>query len=485
MSSDRYAAWIADQIAQHEPSEDRNAMMRLAEATAALSTGAGMVFGMMMPPNLTRTDELREQALAMLRRWIPRLDEGATEQLAELATRARLPIDLGERRAAHAAERRAKLDARIAQSQKLDARFTDLERAIAENPEDTDAWLVLADFQQSKGDPRGELVALMLAGETAPAKHKAALKHLDRHHETLIGALLPHQKVHDGSGDDAFTWRRGYIHGATISCATDDTDESAAEILELLLHHPSGRFVHDLVIGFDGMPGDSDLGDVIRVLSETMVPSLRTLYLGDFEYPDQCEMSWFNVGDLGELWRALPRLAHLIVQGNMTLQDIAHDKLEKLELRTGGLPAASARAVSAARLPALRHLDVWYGSETYGGDASFLDVAPLLARHDLPALRHLGLRNCEFTDEICDGIVQARLLRQLEVLDLSMGTMSDTGVEAIVAHADAFAHLERLDVSRSWISAEGVARLRGIGPEIVAEDQQQGYADDRYVTVGE
>ncbi len=483
MSNDRYAAWIADQINQHEPSADHNAMMRLAEASAALTAGAGMVFGMMMPADLPRRDELREQALTMLRLWIPRLDEGATEQLAELATRAKLPIDLSARRQEHADRRRAALDARIAKSQALDARFTDLERAIVEDPEDREAYLVLADFMQSKGDPRGELIALQLAGETDAAKQKAAQKYLDAHHEVLIGALVPHQKVHDGSGDDAFTWRRGFIHKAIVSCADDDAEESASEIVELLLRHPSGRFLHELVIGFDGMPGDSDLGGVIRALAEQMVPSLRTLFLGDFEYPDECEMSWFEVGDLSELWRALPRLQHLIVQGNMTLGEIAHDKLERLELRTGGLPAAAARSVSAAKLPAIRHLEVWYGSDGYGGDSSVLDVTPLLARHDLPALRHLGLRNCEYTDEICDAIARSRLLRQLEVLDLSMGTMSDDGVEAMVAHADAFRHLKTIDVSKNWISNDGLAKLRKLGPTIIDDDQQSG--DGRFVSVGE
>ena len=485
MSNDRYAAWIAEKIGEHTPSEDHNAMMRLAESTAALSTGAGLVFGMMMPPNLPNREELREKALTVLKEWVSLLDERATEQLAEVATRAKLPLDLSERRAEHARRRRAKLDARIAQSQTLDARFTELERAIVENPDDREAYLVLSDFQQSKGDPRGELIALMLAGETDPAKEKAALKYRDAHHEALIGPLVPHQKVRDGSSDDAFTWRRGYIHKATISCP-DDGDEGAADILELLVHHPSGRFLNELVIGFDGLPGDSDLQSVIDILAHQMVPSLRKLHLGEFEYPEQCEISWFTVGNLAELWRAVPRLMHLIVQGaEFTLGDIEHDKLEHLELRTGGLPSAVARSVTAARLPALRHLEVWYGSETYGGDASFLDVAPLLERHDLSALRTLALKNCEFTDEICDGISRSRLLRQLEVLDLSMGTMSDTGVDAIVAHADAFKHLKTIDVSKNWITSEGIARLRTVGPQIIDDDQQEGDEDARFVSVGE
>jgi uncharacterized protein (TIGR02996 family) len=484
MSNDRYSAWIAGQIADHEPSADHNAMYRLAEATAALSTGAGMVFGMMMPPDLLNRDELAAQALEVLRKWIPQLDEGATEQLAELATRANLPLDLSARRAEHTAKRRAAIDERIAKSQTLDARYTDLERAIVENPEDRDAWLVLSDFQQSKGDPRGELVALQLAGEADEAKLKASKSYLQKHREALLGPLAEHEKVHDGSKTDAFTWRRGFIHAARLSCPDDDADASA--IVELLLRHPSGRFLSELTIGMDGIPSDGDLSSVIHVLAEQMVPTLRKLHLGDFEYPDECEMSWFNVGDLKELWRAVPRLAHLIVQGNFTLGEVAHDKLERLELRTGGLPAVVARSVSAATLPNIRWLEVWYGSEGYGGDASFFDVAPLLARHDLPLLRHLGLRNCEFTDEICDGIAKSRVLRQLESLDLSMGTMSDTGVEAIVAFAPAFKHLKTIDVSDSWISNDALAQLKKLGPTIIDHDQQEADGpEDRYVSVGE
>ena len=481
MSNDRYAVWIADQIAQHAPGEDANvnAWMRLAESAAALSTGAGLVFGMMMPPNLPRREELREQALAVLKTWVGLLDDGATEQLAEVATRANLPLDLAARRAQHAAARRAQLDARIAASQTLDARFTDLERTILDNPGDRDAYLVLADALQSKGDPRGELIALMVAGETDPAKGKAAERYLDKHREALLGPLAPHQK------HGAFTWRRGYIERARLPDA--DGEDSLTEVLELLLAHPSGRFLNELVIGLDGDAGDNSLQGAIDVIANSMVPSVRKLHLGDFEYPDECEMSWFHVGNLAELWRAVPRLTHLIVQGggDLAFGAIEHDHLQHFEVRSGGLPAALARAITAAKLPAIRHLEIWYGSEAYGGDASFLDVAPLLARHDLPALRHLGLRNCEFADEICDGIASSRLLRQLEVLDLSMGTLSDVGVEAILQHADAFRHLETLDVSQSWISSAALARLRTLGPTIVDHDQQGDPDDDRYVMVGE
>lgn len=487
--SDRYATWIRDQINDHAPSEDHAAMMRLAAACATLSTGSGMVFGMSMPAQLAQREELRDQALEMLRRWIPRLGPGAADQLGDLVARANLPIDLSARRDELAARRSAAVDAQLAQARAVDVRFTELERAICDDLDDVANYVVLADHLQREGDPRGELIALQLAGETDPKPFKASQKHLDAHHATLIGPLVPHQKVHDDSGEDAFIWRRGYIHRAKLSCPEDaDTDAAVPDILELLLRHPSGRFLAELVIGMHGS-FDSGLEDVVRTLAEHGAPALRMLHLGDFEYPDQSEISWFEVGDVSALWPAAPRLAHLIVQGaSIRLGAIAHPALARLEIRTGGLPADAARAIATMQCPRLAHLDVWYGEENYGGDATIDDIAPLLARTDLPALRHLGLRNSELTDELCARLPRSPLLKQLAVLDLSMGTLSDDGAQAIAAHADAFRHLAEIDVSRTYVTPAGLAALRAIGPQVIAsemrdgEDEGEGY---RYVAVGE
>jgi hypothetical protein len=40
-----------------------------------------------------------------------------------------------------------------------------------------------------------------------------------------------------------------------------------------------------------------------------------------------------------------------------------------------------------------------------------------------------------------------------------------------------------IDVSRSWITPDGLARRRTLGPTIINGEQQTG--DDRYVAVGE
>ena len=76
--------------------------------------------------------------------------------------------------------------------------------------------------------------------------------------------------------------------------------------------------------------------------------------------------------------------------------------------------------------------------------------------------------------------------RQLAELDLSMGTLSDDGARALLAHRDALAHLKQIDVSNTYVTEALVAELRQLGPAIVANDLREDEDPDyRYVAVSE
>ncbi len=47
-------------------------------------------------------------------------------------------------------------------------------------------------------------------------------------------------------------------------------------------------------------------------------------------------------------------------------------------------------------MPKIKHLELYYGTDEYGGDCSIAEVIPLLGRTDLPKLEYLGLKNSEF-----------------------------------------------------------------------------------------
>ncbi|HET7503617.1 MAG TPA: WGR domain-containing protein [Kofleriaceae bacterium] len=370
-------------------------------------------------------------------------------------------------------------------------RNPELEKAIELDPYDTSAYMVYADWLQGQGDPRGELISLQLAAESKRdgklARAAAAL--IERKADYFLGPLAPHTKTYDGNDRDAFTWRSGFIHAARLSYnhhASDDFEGSMAEVLELLLRHPSGRFVTELVFGFNNDPNEDTLDDLIAILARKAPPTLRKLHLGEFEYPDETEMSWYHVGNVGKLWKAVPRLRSLIVQGGeFELGTIELPELTHAEFRTGGLSKESARAIAKARWPNLESLEVWYGDDNYGGTATVNDAVALLARADLRKLTLLGLMNTSFTDELCGQLAASPLLPQLTTLDLSMGTMTDDGARALAASKDAFRHLV-LEVSDNYLTKAGLAALKGIAKTLVSTEQRDD--DDpeyRHPSVGE
>jgi hypothetical protein len=153
-------------------------------------------------------------------------------------------------------------------------------------------------------------------------------------------------------------------------------------------------------------------------------------------------------------------------------------------IECGGLAQENVRAIAAANLSELRELEVWFGREDYGGYADVLpDLAPILAGERLPKLERLGLRNAEFTDELCVVLADAPILPRLQRLDLSLGTMSDVGVSHLLARRDRFAHLQSLDVDQNFIT--DVTALDAIGTKIENSFQRTPYDGERYCAVGE
>jgi len=92
--SDRYAAWIRDKLAEHGPeaTSDPSASLQLAHAWAALSGQGKQIFGMEMPAELAEREALRDECLAVLKTWIPRLDKDTKEQLRHVLTGYAVPL---------------------------------------------------------------------------------------------------------------------------------------------------------------------------------------------------------------------------------------------------------------------------------------------------------------------------------------------------------------------------------------------------------
>src|SRR5688572_17539545 len=225
----------------------------------------------------------------------------------------------------------------------------DLEAAIAANPDDPDPYLVYADWLQSQGDPRGELIVVQHGWHQKPEFRKwQELTRLDanlqeKHAAALLGEFADKEKQKHVK----FTWHLGFWK--SVRLATEyDADEDITELLAKVLEHPSARFLQELTVGLASTDGENEYGSVIAALVEKKKPeTLRSLFLGDFEYPDETEMSWSHIGDASGLWGAFPGLRKVILQsGSMTLGKIDLPECREFQVRTGGLDAASIKAIT-------------------------------------------------------------------------------------------------------------------------------------------
>lgn len=110
---------------------------------------------------------------------------------------------------------------------------------------------------------------------------------------------------------------------------------------------------------------------------------------------------------------------------------------------------------------------------------------PLLEQGLFPKLVYLGLKDSEIQDEIAKAATDAPILDQLEILDLSQGTLSDEGAEALLA-SDRIKKLKHLDLSYHYMTNAMISRWNQSGMSVDVSDQQQSDEDDwRYPSLTE
>ncbi|MFJ6462918.1 STM4015 family protein [Streptomyces sp. NPDC091387] len=226
---------------------------------------------------------------------------------------------------------------------------------------------------------------------------------------------------------------------------------------------------------------------------------LRALFLADV-VGEECEVSWLDMCDITPVLDAFPLLEELVVRGGgdsvpseekLRLRPVRHEALRSLRFESGGLPGHVVRAVGACELPALERLEFWLGSAWYGGDATVEDLRPVLAGGGFPRLRHLGLQNSEIQDEIAAAVASAPVVAQLESLALSMGTLGDTGAEALLG-GQPLTHLTSLDLHHHYLGDPLMERFRELfgrsGTHLDLDEADSWDPEDdepRYVAVSE
>lgn len=279
-----------------------------------------------------------------------------------------------------------------------------------------------------------------------------------------------------------------------IGLSYDDYDSKKTwvEAFAAFLDHPDAAQATGLVVGaWDYESSNDRIDPVIQAIvdAKDKLPRLTALFLGDITY-EESEISWINQSDFTPLLEAYPQLEHFTVRGGegLKLRPIRHDSLQGFTIQSGGLDAEIVRAVCGCEFPALQHLELWLGTEEYGGNVRIEDLQPILSGQTFPHLRYLGLRDSDTADEVAQSLANAPILQTIRVLDLSLGTFSDAGAEALL-DSPQVKQLEKLDISHHYCSPSMVERLKQLPIEVEADDAQTADEYDgelsRYVAHGE
>jgi hypothetical protein len=285
---------------------------------------------------------------------------------------------------------------------------------------------------------------------------------------------------------DAVAWRLRYSW---------DSSEGMDQIWGRFLATVDTTRVSALVLGAwsEEMYEDDLAPELQRVIdAKDSFPALRAFFLADL-ISEENEISWIEQTDLSPLLSAFPALEELGARGaHREFTPLRHSSLRTLRLESGGMAAAVVRGISESELPALERLELWLGSDSYGGDATVADLAPLLSGTRFPALRHLGLQDSEIEDAIAEAVAHAPVVPSLQSLALSMGVLTDAGAEALLS-GQPLTHLKQLDLHHHFLTDAMVQRLRedlepaGVELDLSEQETPEGY-DGRvwhYVAVAE
>jgi uncharacterized protein (TIGR02996 family) len=341
-------------------------------------------------------------------------------------------------------------------------RNPELEAAVILNPNDDATLLVLGDWLQAQGDPRGELVALQHAqrDEKDPMKFLAKKKHVEAHYATheaaILGPIYPYRHLMK------LDWQLGYIRGARISMlARRPDDPDVSTVIEALSRVPAAVTIQELSLGSIGMrdPSSGRYVEAIAALVECEgLAALRTLHFGDYWPGERPEHG--ALGPFEPLGPRFPQLRRLVVAyGTPTYGTLALPELRNFDQRS---------LVDEAAL-------VWLASHAWPKLEQFaIDVhgmAPnryvaLLSPQRFPSVKNVRLFDSTSTDALIAQLPAAPLLPRLEILDLDDGDLSDEGAATLIQNWGAFRHLKTLRLGKQHVTYNATLRLRELGIEV-------------------
>lgn len=260
----------------------------------------------------------------------------------------------------------------------------------------------------------------------------------------------------------------------------EDGKKDAKTMIAEILEDPKLPELEEIIIGCWGESWDNDAQAIVDgiVQNKDKFSHIKSFFIGDMEY-DECEVSWIEQADYSKLWEALPQLEKLTIKGsnNLSLGKIKHENLKSLEIICGGLPKEVLQSIGEAELPELRNLLLYIGVEDYGFDGDVSDIESMLTKSDFAKLEVLGIMDSEIQDEITEVVVKSKYMKQIEALDLSMGSLSDEGGEILLKELPGYENIKAVNLEYHFMSDAMMKKLKGLSIDVNVEDQQE---DDEY-----
>lgn len=229
--------------------------------------------------------------------------------------------------------------------------------------------------------------------------------------------------------------------------------------LELLTKFPNFLLLDTLVIG--GMVNQYAIGVLLEKLIgfKSSFSHLKHLFVGDIYFDEVKMLSDIIQTDYSNFYQHFPNLESFGVRGtkDLVLGKIKLLKLKRLIVEAAGLQKKTIQDICNSDLPNLEHIDIWLGNRHGNSNIEPEDLMPIL-NNKFPKLKYLGLKNYDKQDDLVKILNGAKVLKNLEVLDISMSVLTDEGAQALY-HNDDLLQLKYINCRYHYISEEWQAKL--------------------------
>lgn len=213
--------------------------------------------------------------------------------------------------------------------------------------------------------------------------------------------------------------------------------------------------------------------------------NLKALFLGKY-WEHRYEKDYIDLGDITLILTAYPSLEVLQLYGfcnELECEKLQHNNLKTLIVETTHISNVAIYRLCSLNLPALEDFKLSMGKPDEHGCNEIIDsIKPILFSESFPNLSYLGLHS-DYADAIADAIAQSSFMAEspiianLEVLDLSMGNLTDTGLNALI-ESQAIINLHTLNIAHNYVSEEFIQEIKEsslIDCLLIAHSQEKIY----------